>query len=75
MEFMKDGSFRAVDNMGMAVSGNYSLDDDGNAKFEIIHQGASPEIEIITARITLQGDDLTIEFADTGEVEKYRRQR
>jgi len=29
---MKDGSFRAADNMGMAVRGNYSLDADGNAR-------------------------------------------
>ena len=73
LEFMKDGSFRAVDNMGMAVSGNYFLDDNGNAKFEIIHPGVSPEI--ITARITIQGDELIIIFADTDEVETYRRAR
>jgi len=72
---MKDNSFRAVDDMGMAVSGNYSLDADGNAKFEIIHKGASPEVEVIDVIIMLQGDELTIKFPDTGEVEKYKRER
>ena len=73
LEFKKGGSFSAVDHMGMAVSGNYLIDDKGNARLEIIHPGASPEI--ITVKIAIQGDELTIEFADPSEVEKYRRER
>lgn len=73
LEFMEDGSFRTVDNMGMTVSGKYFLDNNGNAKFEIIHQGVS--IETITARITIKGDKMTIKFTDTGEVEIYRKER
>jgi len=59
--------------MGMAVRGNYSLDAGGNARLEVIHHGAPPEI--ITVKITLQGDELTIKFADTDEVEMYRSER
>jgi len=73
LEFKKGGSFSAVDTMGMAVSGNYFFDDKGNARLEIIHPGTYPEI--ITVKIVIQGDELTIEFADTVEVEKYRRER
>lgn len=73
LEFKGDGSFITVDNMGIIASGKYSLDDNGNAKFEIIHQGVS--IETITARITIQGDQMTIKFTDTGEVEIYRKER
>lgn len=73
LEFMEDGSFRTVDNMGMIASGKYTLDDNGNVTFKIIHEGIS--IETITARITIQGYQMTIKFPDTGEVEIYRKER
>ena len=71
LEFNENNIFKAVDDMGMAVSGIYCLDNDGNVRFEISHNESLPEI--INAKILLQGDDLTFDYGDTGEVEKYRR--
>jgi hypothetical protein len=39
LEFRKDGSFKAVDNQEMAVSGKYSLHENGMVRFEIANQG------------------------------------
>jgi hypothetical protein len=71
LEFRDDHTFSAVDNMGMAVSGTYSLDNNGNIRFEIKH--GEPEAEIIDAKVTFAGDELIFNFGDKGEVEKYRR--
>ena len=71
LEFHEDHTFNAVDNMGMAVSGTYSLDNNGNMRFEIKHD--EPEAEIIDAKVTFAGDELIFNFGDKGEVEKYRR--
>ena len=46
LEFWNDGTFKAVDNQGMVVSGKYILSENGNARFEIDRQGFSPEIVI-----------------------------
>jgi hypothetical protein len=71
LEFNEDHTFKAVDNMGMAVSGIYALDNNGNMRFEIKH--SEPEPEIIDAKVTFAGDELIFNFGDKGEVEKYRR--
>jgi len=56
--------------MGMTVSGTYELDSDGNMRLEIKHTDSAPEI--INAKISLQGEELTIIYGDTAEIEKYR---
>ena len=70
LEFHEDHTFTAADNMGMTVSGTYDLDNDGNMRFEIKYNDSSPEI--INAKISLKGDELTIIYGDTAEIEKYR---
>jgi hypothetical protein len=57
LEFWKDGTFKAVDNQGMAVNGKYTLIEPGNIRFEIFRQGSSSEI--VNGTFSLQGDVLT----------------
>ena len=71
LEFSEDHTFNAVDNMGMAVSGKYYLDNSGKMRFEIKHDEPSPEI--INVKVTVRDDELTVIYGDNGEVEKYRR--
>ncbi len=71
MEFFRDGTFTAVDDMAMEVKGHYVLQKDGGIRFEIIHPESPPEI--ISAVLCVKGDELTLTFGDDKEVEKYRR--
>jgi hypothetical protein len=71
LEFRDDHTFIAVDNMGMAVSGTYALDNNGNIRFEIKQD--EPEDEIVDAKVTFAGDEMIFNFGDKGEVENYRR--
>jgi hypothetical protein len=71
LEFHEDNSFRAVDNMGMAVSGKYYLDNVGTIRFEITN--GEDYFEIITGNFTLNDNDLVLISSDTGETEKYRK--
>jgi hypothetical protein len=71
LEFRDDHTFSAVDNMGMAVSGTYSLDNNGNIRFEIKHNEPFPEIIIV--KLTVRDDELAVIYGYAGEVEKYRR--
>jgi len=71
MEFFRDGTFTAVDDMETEVSGSYLLRKDGGILFEIIHPESSPET--ISAMLSVKGDELTLTFGDDKEVEKYRR--
>ncbi len=71
LEFLKDGTFKAVDNQGMAVSGQYTLS--GNARFEIDREDSSPEI--VTGMISVRGEELTLISGDGKEVDRYKRER
>jgi len=71
LEFRKDGSFKAVDNQGMTVTGKYALLENGMARFEIAHQQSLPET--VAIRLSVQKDELTITPAGGNEVERYRR--
>jgi hypothetical protein len=73
LELWEDGTFKAVDSQKMAVSGKYTLSEDGNVRFEIFRQG-SPS-EIINGKYCLQGDILTFTSADGKEIQRYRRQK
>jgi hypothetical protein len=73
LEFWKDGTFKAVDNQGMAVKGKYKLIEPGNIKLEIFRQDAPPEI--VNGTFSLQGDVLTVTSADGKETERYRREK
>jgi hypothetical protein len=73
IEFHADGTFNAVDDMGMAVHGKYFLQESGFVRFEIVHEGAAPEI--IRGKLILQEDELTLISVDTKETEKYKKVR
>ena len=73
IEFHPNGTFNAVDDMGMAVQGKYFLQDNGFVRFEIAHEGA--EAEIIRGKLILQEDELTLISVDTKETEKYKKVR
>ena len=73
LELLKDGSFKAVDNQKMAVSGKYSLSENGNIRFEIFRQG-SPS-EIVNGKYSVQGNILTLISGDGKEIQRYERQK
>jgi hypothetical protein len=73
IELRKDGTFKAVDNQKMAVSGKYTLSEQGNVRFEIFRQG-SPS-EIVNGKYSVQGDILTFSSADGKEIERYKREK
>ena len=73
LEFLKDGTFKAVDNQGMAVSGKYTLSENESARFEIERQDSSPEI--VTGKISVRGEELTLISGDGKEVDRYKRER
>ena len=55
----------------MAVSGNYTLSENGKVRFEIAREGSSPEI--VSGKISVRGEDLTLISGDGSEVDKYKR--
>lgn len=71
IEFSKDGTFAAVDDMGMAVSGNYTLQAKGKIRLEIKHSDAS--IEILSGSIAVEGDKLILTPERDKEVLIYRK--
>jgi len=71
LEFSDEKTFKAVDSMGMAVTGTYSVDNEGNVRFEIRHDESNTEI--IEADVKVSGDELTVDFGDTQKVVKYKR--
>ena len=71
IEFFKDGSFKAIDNQGMAVSGKYTLLKDGKVRFEILHPGSSSEM--VTGKLSVRKDELTISSEEGKEAERYRK--
>jgi len=73
LEFWKDGTFKAVDNQGMAVKGKYTLIEPGKVRFEIFRQD-SPS-EIVNGTVSLQRDVMTFTSADGKEVERYKREK
>ncbi|OGP89020.1 MAG: hypothetical protein A2156_05080 [Deltaproteobacteria bacterium RBG_16_48_10] len=73
IEFSADGAFKAVDNQGMAVSGEYTLSKDGKLRCEVQQGGSSREI--VNLMISIKGDELTLTSSDSREVEIYRREK
>jgi hypothetical protein len=57
----------------MAVSGKYTLSENGNARFEIPRQGSSSEI--VNGKYSVKGDMLTFTSADGKEIQKYKREK
>jgi hypothetical protein len=73
LEFSADGTFKAVDNQGMAVSGKYTLSKDGNLRCEIEQDGSLKDV--VHLMIAIQGDELTLASSGSSGVEKYRREK
>ena len=71
VSFGTDGVFRAVDNQGMAVSGNYRLVGADGIQFEVLHGGH--ESEVIDARVARDGDRLMLTFPGEEAVDIYHR--
>lgn len=73
IEFSKDGTFKAVDNQHMAVSGKYTLSEDGHLKCEIQQEGRP--VEVVNLTILIQGDELRLTSPSAKGFEIYRRER
>jgi hypothetical protein len=73
LELREDGTFEAVDNQKMTVTGKFTLSEHGTVRFEIFRQG-SPS-DIVTGKYSIQGDILTFTSADGEEIEKYKREK
>ena len=71
IEFHTDGTFNAVDDMGMAVSGKYIREENNTIRFEIAHKGSAPEI--VEGKLSERGDELTFSSADDKKIETYKR--
>ncbi len=71
IEFSKDGTFKGVDNQGMAVSGKYALSKDGHLRCEIQEKGERREVVHLT--ISIKGDELTLTSPGDGEVQIYKK--
>ena len=57
----------------MSVNGKYTLYENGKVRFEILRQGASPEI--VYGIISMGDDGLTMTFGDGKEVERYSKEK
>ena len=73
LELSEDGTFNAVDNQKMAVSGKYSLIENGKIMFEISRQASPPDI--VNGKYSMQGDILTLTSADGKEIQRYKREK
>ena len=71
IEFRQDGTFTALDDMGMTVRGNYTLQTKGKIRLEIQHPDSS--VEILLGSIAVQGDKLILTPENDKEVLKYRK--
>ena len=71
IELHTDSTFNAVDDMGMAASGKYTLEKNNTIRFEIAHDDSEPEI--VEGKLNERGDELTFGSADGKKVEKYKR--
>jgi hypothetical protein len=73
IEFSKNGTFRAIDNEGMAVSGKYTLSENGHLQCEIQQEGEPREV--VNLIISIKGDELALTSPGDTKVEIYRRER
>jgi len=65
--------FKAVDNQGMAVSGKYTLSEDGELRCEIEQEGRT--VEVVNIKVSIKGDELTLTSPGHAGAEQYRRER
>ena len=71
IEFRQDGTFTAIDDMGMTVNGNYTLQAKGKIRLEIKHPNSS--VETIIGSIAVQGDKLILAHEEEKEILVYKK--
>lgn len=71
IEFGQDGTFTAIDNMGMTVSGNYTILDKRKIRLVIKHQDYPDEI--IMRNFAVQEDELILTLDKDKEVLTYKK--
>ena len=71
IEFRQDGTFTAIDDMGMTVNGNYSIPTHGKIRLEIKHSNSSDEM--LTGSIAVQDDTLILINEKDKEKLLYRK--
>ena len=71
IEFGQDGTFTAIDNMGMTVSGSYTILAKGKIRLLIRRQNYRDEI--IIGKFAVQGDELILTRDDDKEVLTYKK--
>ena len=71
IEFGKDGTFTATDDMGMTVNGNYTIQNKSKIRLEIKHPSSSTEIK--TGSIVVQGDELKLIHDADNETLLYKK--
>jgi hypothetical protein len=71
IEFGHNGKFTVIDDMGMTVSGNYTILANGKIRLEIKHPNNSDEI--IIGNFAVQDDELILSLDEDKEVLTYRK--
>jgi hypothetical protein len=71
IEFRQNGSFMAIDEIGMTVSGNYTILANEKIRLEIKHPNISDEI--IIGNFAVQDDELIITLDGDKEVLTYKK--
>jgi hypothetical protein len=71
IEFWQDGTFTAIDNMGMTVNGNYTILDKGKIRLVTKHQDYPDEI--IMRNFAVREDELILTLDKDREVLTYKK--
>jgi hypothetical protein len=71
IEFGRNGTFTAIDEMGMTVSGNYTILANEKIRFEIKHPNSSDEV--IIGSFAVLDDGLILTLDDDKEVLTYKK--
>jgi hypothetical protein len=71
IEFWQNGTFTAIDDMGMTVSGNYTILTNGRIRLEVKHPNNSDEI--IIGNFAVQDDELILTPDEDKEILTYRK--
>jgi hypothetical protein len=71
IEFGQNGTFTAIDDMGMTVSGNYTILTNGRIRLEVKHPNNSDEI--IIGNFAVQDDELILTPDEDKEILTFRK--
>ena len=71
VEFRENGTFKAIDNQQMAVTGRYVVQRPGTIRFRVSRAGGPPDV--ITATMTKNADVLTFRSLEGEEIGRFKR--